>query len=161
MINSFIIHNIQPDLGPNCLTLRCKLVGKYTQKNYWMILNSCDCITLRYSTKPNVPTFFTLSSQAKNLAFIFLLQPLPGHCPYVLIPTSDKFSQLYTHLSVIERDIFFIKIHRYGIPQPIWQQIWSKTLTLSSKLGVIPLTESQQWFWSQSFWNTNKNKVSF
>ena len=35
---------------------------------------------LRYSTTPNVPTLLTQNSQAKNLALIFLLQPLPGHC---------------------------------------------------------------------------------
>ena len=39
------------------------------------------------------------------------------------------------------------QLHRYGIPQPIWQQIGhvgSKTLTTTTKLGVIRLTESQQ-----------------
>ena len=30
---------------------------------------------LRHSTAPNVPALFTQSSQAKNLVFIFLLQP--------------------------------------------------------------------------------------
>ena len=34
---------------------------------------------LRYSTTPNVPTLFTQSSQAKYLALMFFLQPLPGH----------------------------------------------------------------------------------
>ena len=47
------------------------------------------------------------------------------------------------------------KIHRYGIHQPIWQQIWNKTLTTTTQLGVILLTGSQQWFWSQSLWDTN------
>ena len=47
------------------------------------------------------------------------------------------------------------KMHRYGIPRPIWQQIGSKTLTKTTKLGVILLNESQQRFWSQSLWNTN------
>ena len=46
-------------------------------------------------------------------------------------------------------------MHRYGIPQPIWQQIGSKTLATITKLDVIFLTESQRWFWSQSLWNTN------
>ena len=35
--------------------------------------------SLRYSTTPNVQTLYIQSSQARNLAFIFLLQPLPGH----------------------------------------------------------------------------------
>ena len=34
------------------------------------------------------------------------------------------------------------KMHRYGIPQPIWQQIGSKTLTTpTTKLEVIRLTD--------------------
>ena len=30
-----------------------------------------------------------------------------------------------------------------------------KTKTTTTKLGFILFTESQQWFWSQSLWNTN------
>ena len=52
-------------------------------------------VTLQYQTKCTNP--FTLSSQAKKIASIFLLQPLPGHI--VLIPTTDKC--LYTLLSEI------------------------------------------------------------
>ena len=40
----------------------------------------------RYSTTPNVPTLSSQSSQAKHLALIFLLQPLPSHWLY---PNSD------------------------------------------------------------------------
>ena len=42
---------------PICNSAECKI--KFT--GHW----------LRYSTTPNVPTLFTQSSQAKNLAFIF------------------------------------------------------------------------------------------
>ena len=48
-------------------------------------------------------------------------------------------------------------MHRYGIIQPIWQHIGSRTLTKPTKLGVIPLAESQQLFWTQPLWNTNDN----
>ena len=43
------------------------------------------------------------------------------------------------------------KMHQYGIPQPIWQQIGGKTLATTPKLDVILLTESQWWFWSHHF----------
>ena len=49
----------------------------------------------RYSTKPNVPTLFTQSSQAKNLVFIFLLQP------YSFMFKFQPQTSAHTHLSVI------------------------------------------------------------
>ena len=43
------------------------------------------------------------------------------------------------------------KMHWYGIPQPIWPLVGSKTLTATTKLGVILLNESQQWFWVSNY----------
>ena len=51
------------------------------------------------------------------------------------------------HLLIIAPDnatVSLPKMGRYGIPDPIWQQIGRKTLKTTTKLGVIPLTESQQ-----------------
>ena len=52
------------------------------------------------------------------------------------------------------------KMHRYGMPQPIWQQTGRLTLTTSTKLSFILLSEGQQLFWSQPLWNTN-DKIGF
>ena len=100
-----------------------------------------------------MPTLFTQSSQAKNLAFIFYAPTLPGH---YLCSNSN-------HLSVIAPNnvtTSSTKMHRYGIPLPIWQQIGHKTLTKTTTLGFIPSAKSQQWFWSQPLWNTN-DKMGF
>ena len=70
---------------------------------------------------------------------------------YFLILTTENF---HTHLSVIAPNnatISSTKMCRYGIPVPTWQQIGSNTLTTTTKLGVILLTESKRWFWSQLF----------
>ena len=86
------------------------------------------------------------------LRLYFVLQPLPGHC---LCSNSDH-RQVFTPITAPNNvTTSSTKMYRYGIPQPIWQQIGSKTLTATTKVGVILLTNSQQWFWSQSFWNTN------
>ena len=69
-----------------CNSPKCKL--KFT--GHW----------LRYSTTPNVPTLFTQSSQAKNLA-LSILKPLPGHC---LCSNSDhrqKLTPIYQSFPLI------------------------------------------------------------
>ena len=73
---------------------------------------------LQYSTTPNLPTLFSQSSQSKNLALIFLLQSLPGHC---LCSNSDH-KQVFTPIMFINAPnnvTTSTKMHRYSIPQPI------------------------------------------
>ena len=51
--------------------------------------------------------------------------------------------------------MFSTNMRRVGIPDPISEQIGSKILTTTTKLGVKLLNESQKLFWSQSLRNTN------
>ena len=72
---------------PICNLAKCKI--KFT--GHW----------LRYSTTPNVLTLFTQSSQAKNLAFLFLLQPLSGRCLCSNTDHRQVFTPIFQKLHLI------------------------------------------------------------
>ena len=110
-------------------------------------------VTIQYHTKCANPLYPKFTS--KKISDYILCCNLYLVITYVLIWPQTN---VHTHLSVIAPNnvtTSSTKMHRYGIPQPIWQQIGNKTLTKNTKLGVIPSAESQQWFWSQPLWNTN------
>ena len=115
----------------------------------------CKGNRLRYSTIQNISTVFTKSSQAINWALKGFAATFTWSLLMFLFRPQTS---VHTHLSVMVSNnvsTSSIKLHSYGKPEPIWQQIGSKTLTL----GVILLTESQQWLLSQSLWNINNKHV--
>ena len=84
-----------------------------------------------------------------------MLQTWPSYC---LFSKSDHRKCFYPFINYFTwlRNNFFAKDEQiYGIPNLIWQQIGIETLTTNTKLGIIHLTESQQWSFDQSLWNTN------
>ena len=99
-------------------------------------------ITIQYHTRCTNPLYPKFTS--KNFSvFYYLLQRLPGHC---LCSNSDHrqvFTPIFSVSVPNNVTVSSAKITRYGILQPIWQQIGSKTLTTTTKLGVILLNESR------------------
>ena len=114
---------------------------------------------LRYSSTQNVVTLFIKSLQATKFAFILFAANLTSS---LLIFYSDHrkvFMPIYQSLHLATWQFHqqecadmankFLKGYQ---ADPIWQHTGIKTLKTTTKLGVILLTESQQWFWSQSLW---------
>ena len=104
-------------------------------------------VMIQYQAKCNSPLY--QSSQAIKFAFTFvyfLLQTWPGLCLFSNSEYRKVFTPIYQSLHLKTWPFFSTKMCRYGLRDPIWQQIGSKTLTMPTKLDVLILTESQHWF---------------
>ena len=97
-------------------------------------------VTIQYHTKYTEPLYPKFTSKIFSVYIFAATFTWSLHMFYLSPQTS-----VHAHLSVIAPNnvtTSSTKMHRYGIPQPIWQQIGSKTLTYTTKLGLIPLADT-------------------
>ena len=80
-----------------------------------------------------------------------MLQPLPGHWLCSNSDLRQMFTPIYQPLPPNNRTTSSPKMHRYGIPEPIWQQVGRKTLTTTAKLGTILLRRASNDFGAKHY----------
>ena len=114
-------------------------------------------VTIQYHAKWNNSLYRKVTSN--KFCIIFLWRTWPGHCLFSYSYRRQVFTPIYKSLHLITRPFLQKNMCRFVISEPIWQHIGSKTLTTTTKLGVILLIENQHLFWSQSLRNTNDKNV--
>ena len=116
-------------------------------------------VTIQYHAECINPLYQNFTSNRIRVYYI-LLQTWPGHCLFSYSDHRKSLSPIYQLLHLITQTISLPKkteqICHTWYPDTIWQQMGSKTLTTTTKLYVILLTESQQWFWTNHFNNKNE-----